>query len=54
MDRAEILELLHALAARLAGQLGLTSAAAVLEVASDVYGDRLDPAARFFVEELFS
>ena len=37
----------------LAGQLGLTSATEVLEVATDVYGDRLDPAARFFVEELF-
>ena len=37
----------------LAGQLGLTSAAEVLAVATDVYGDRLDAAARFFVEELF-
>ena len=37
----------------LAGQLGLTTAAEVLTVATDVYGDRLDPAARFFVEELF-
>jgi len=37
----------------LAGQLGLTTAAEVLAVATDVYGDRLDPAARFFVEELF-
>ena len=37
----------------LAGQLGLTTAAEVLAVAVDVYGDRLDPAARFFVEELF-
>lgn len=38
----------------LASQLGLTTAAAVLAVASEVYGDRLDPAARFFVEELFA
>ena len=38
----------------LARQLGLTTAAEVLEVATDVYGDRLDPPARFFVEELFS
>lgn len=37
----------------LAGQLGLTTSAAVLAIATDVYGDRLDPAARFFVEELF-
>jgi hypothetical protein len=37
----------------LAGVLGLTSAAEVLKTASAVYGDRLDPAARFFVEELF-
>ena len=37
----------------LAGQLGLTTAAEVLRIATDVYGDRLDPAARFFVEELF-
>src|SRR4029077_5848962 len=37
----------------LAEQLGLTTAAEVLGVAADVYGDRLDPAARFFVEELF-
>lgn len=38
----------------LADVLGLTTAAAVLAVASEVYGDRLDPAARFFVEELFA
>jgi len=31
-----------------------TTAADVLEVAGAVYGDRLDPAARFFVERLFS
>jgi len=37
----------------LAGQLGLTTSAEVLAVAADVYGDRLDAAARFFVEELF-
>ena len=37
----------------LAGQLGLTSAADVLAVATEVYGDRLDAAAQFFVEELF-
>ena len=38
----------------LAGQLGLTTAAAVLSVATEVYGDRLDAAARFFVEEVFA
>jgi hypothetical protein len=37
----------------LAGELGLTSAPEVLELAEQVFGDRLDPAARFFVEELF-
>ena len=37
----------------LAGQLGLTTAAEILAAAAEVYGDRLDPAARFFVEELF-
>ena len=37
----------------LASTLGLDSADAVLAVAEDVYGDRLDAAARFFVEELF-
>jgi hypothetical protein len=37
----------------LAGQLGLTSAGEVLSLASDVYGDRLDAAARFFVEQVF-
>jgi hypothetical protein len=37
----------------LADTLGLRSAADVLSVASDVYGGRLDVAARFFVEELF-
>ena len=37
----------------LAGELDLDSAQAVLAVAEEVYGDRLDPAARFFVQELF-
>lgn len=37
----------------LARDLGLTSATQVLEVAEDVYGDRLNAAARFFVEQLF-
>jgi Nucleotidyltransferase of unknown function (DUF6036) len=37
----------------LARELELDSAAEVLTVAERTYGDRLDPAARFFVEELF-
>lgn len=37
----------------LAAELGLTSAEHVLDVAERTYGDRLDPAARFFVEQLF-
>lgn len=37
----------------LASELGLESADQVLEIAERTYGDRLDPAARFFVEELF-
>lgn len=37
----------------LAHDLGVTSAAEVLAIAADIYGDRLDAAARFFVEELF-
>jgi uncharacterized nucleotidyltransferase DUF6036 len=37
----------------LAGELGVNTAAEVLGVAEDVFGDRLDTAARFFVEELF-
>jgi hypothetical protein len=37
----------------LAAELGLTSAAEVLEIAERAYGDRLDPAARFFVEQVF-
>jgi len=36
----------------LARELGLPTAAEVLAVAEEVFGDRLDPAARFFVEEL--
>lgn len=38
----------------LARELALTDAAAVLAVSEEVYGDRLDAAARFFVEELFA
>jgi hypothetical protein len=38
----------------LANELGLTTAADVLAVAADVYGDRLDAAAQFFVQELFA
>ena len=38
----------------LAAELALSSAVEVLAVAEEVYGDRLDPAARFFVEELFA
>jgi hypothetical protein len=37
----------------LAAELGLTRAEEVLAVAERTYGDRLDPAARFFVEQLF-
>jgi hypothetical protein len=37
----------------LASELGLESADQVLAIAERTYGDRLDPAARFFVEELF-
>lgn len=37
----------------LAREAGLVSAAQVLGVAEAVFGDRLDVAARFFVEELF-
>ena len=36
-----------------AGLLGLESSTAVLAVAESVYGDRLDVAARFFVESIF-
>lgn len=38
----------------LARVIGLADAASVLRVAEEVYGDRLDVAARFFVEELFA
>jgi hypothetical protein len=38
----------------LSRELRLTSAAQVLDVAGEVFGDRLDAAARFFVEELFA
>jgi hypothetical protein len=38
----------------LAGELGLESSADVLAVAERTFGDRLDPAARFFVEEVFA
>lgn len=38
----------------LAAILGLTSSDEVLEQAESVFGDRLDVAARFFVEELFA
>ena len=37
----------------LAGRLGLSCADEVLALAERTYGDRLDPAARFFVEEIF-
>lgn len=37
----------------LAGELGLDRADEVLAVAERTYGDRLDPAARFFVEQVF-
>lgn len=38
----------------LAGALGLETADEVLAIAERTYGDRLDPAARFFVEQVFS
>lgn len=38
----------------LAAELGLEHADEVLGVAEETFGDRLDPAARFFVEEIFS
>ena len=38
----------------LARHLNLSTADEVLEMATAVYGDRLDAAARFFVEELFT
>ena len=37
----------------LARELGLTTAEHVLGLSEEVYGDRLDAAARFFVQELF-
>ena len=37
----------------LAAELGLATAPEVLGVAEEAYGDRLTPAARFFVEQLF-
>jgi predicted nucleotidyltransferase len=37
----------------LATELGLTRAEEVLAVAERTFGDRLDPAARFFVEQVF-
>jgi len=38
----------------LASELGLAAADEVLAVAEKTFGDRLDPAARFFVEEVFA
>jgi hypothetical protein len=38
----------------LAAALGLQSAEQVLAVAEETFGDRLDAAARFFVEEIFA
>jgi len=38
----------------LAAELGLKRAEEVLAVAEATFGDRLDAAARFFVEEIFS
>jgi hypothetical protein len=37
----------------LASELGLTGAEEVLAIAERTYGDRLDAAARFFVEQIF-
>jgi hypothetical protein len=37
----------------LAAELGLNRAEEVLAIAERTYGDRLDPAARFFVEQIF-
>jgi hypothetical protein len=37
----------------LAAELGLTEAKDVLAIAERTYGDRLEPAARFFVEQVF-
>jgi hypothetical protein len=38
----------------LARELGLQRADQVLAVAERTFGDRLDPAARFFVEQIFA
>ena len=38
----------------LAAELGLKRADEILAVAEETFGDRLNPAARFFVEEIFS
>jgi hypothetical protein len=38
----------------LAGELGLDTADQVLELAAEVFGDQLTPAARFFVQQLLS
>ena len=38
----------------LAHAIGLATAEQVLEVAAEVFGDRLDAVARFYVEELFA
>jgi hypothetical protein len=37
----------------LAGELGIERADEILAIAEETFGDRLDPAARFFVEEVF-
>ncbi|HWA54225.1 MAG TPA: DUF6036 family nucleotidyltransferase [Solirubrobacterales bacterium] len=37
----------------LANELGLESAEEILAIAERTFGDRLDPAARFFVEQVF-
>lgn len=38
----------------LAGELGLEDSDQVLAIATDVFGDQLDVAARFFVEQIFA
>ena len=37
----------------LAAALGLSTSEEVLDIVTQIFGDRLDPAAQFFVEELF-